>query len=63
MTKESWFDSRRGVEFFSSPKTSELVLGPSQPTNQWVTGTFALGVKQMGRESHRSPPSSARVKN
>jgi hypothetical protein len=51
------------MEFLSSLKTSRLVLGPTQPPIQWVPGTLSPGVKQMGCEAHRSPPSSAKVKN
>jgi hypothetical protein len=30
---------------------------------QWVAGALSPGVKQLGRETDHSPPSSARVKN
>jgi hypothetical protein len=40
-----------------------MVLGPTQPPIQWVTGAPSLGIKLPGREADHSPPSSAEVKN
>jgi hypothetical protein len=42
---------------------SSKVLGPSQPPLQWVPGNVYLGVKWLGREADRSPPTSAEVIN
>jgi hypothetical protein len=48
MTKESWFDSWQGQEFFKFffPRACRKVLAPTQSAVQWVMGIFALGVKQ-----------------
>jgi hypothetical protein len=51
----------RGKRFFST--ASRPTLGPTQPPVQWVPGALSLGVKQSGRETDHSPPSSAKVKN
>jgi len=45
-----------GFSLFTT--VSRLVLGPTQPPNQWV-----LDVKWMGHEADHSPPSNAKVKN
>jgi hypothetical protein len=37
-------------------------LGPTQPPLPWVQWAVSPGVKQLGRESNHSPPSSAEVK-
>jgi hypothetical protein len=39
-----------------------MALGLTQPPIQWVSGTFSLGVKWLGREADHSPPSNAKVK-
>jgi hypothetical protein len=44
-------------------KRSRLALGPTQPSIQWVPGSFASGVRRTGREFDHSPPSGAEVKN
>jgi hypothetical protein len=38
------------------------VLGPRQPSFQWVTGSLSTGVKRPGCEANHSPPTSAEVK-
>jgi hypothetical protein len=38
------------------------VLESTQPPIQWVPGVLSLGVKRPGRESDKSPPTSAEVK-
>jgi hypothetical protein len=52
----------RGKIFLYSTQ-SIPALGPNQPPIQWVSGALSPGVKRMGREGDRSPPSSAEVKN
>jgi hypothetical protein len=55
----------------SSPGRAKIFLlhvvqtdsGPSQSPIQWVLGFISQGVKQPGRETDRSPPTSAEVKN
>jgi hypothetical protein len=36
--------------------------GAHQPPIQWVPGALSLGIKRLGREADRSPPSSSEVK-
>jgi hypothetical protein len=36
--------------------------GPTKPPTQWLPGALPLGLKQPGRETDHSPPSSAEVK-
>jgi hypothetical protein len=38
-------------------------LGPIQTLIHWVAGALSLGVKRLGSEADRSPPSSAEIKN
>jgi hypothetical protein len=49
-----------GIFLFTT--ASRLVLGPTQPPVQWVTGALSLGIKWPVREADHSPPSSAEVK-
>jgi hypothetical protein len=56
------FDSRRGLGIFLFSTASRPALGSTQPPIQWVPGALSLGVKRLGREADRSPPSSADVK-
>jgi len=48
---------------YSSLPLSIRDLVPTQPPFQWLLGALSLGVKRPGRESDRSPPFSADVKN
>jgi hypothetical protein len=58
------FDSRRGMGIFLFTTASRAALVPTQPPIQWVLqGALSLGIKRLGREGDRSPPSSAEVKN
>jgi hypothetical protein len=57
------FDSRRGMGIFHFTTVSRMVLGPTQPSIQWVPGALSLEVKWPRREADHSPPSSAEVKN
>jgi hypothetical protein len=50
------------IENFLISTSSRPVLGPTQPSLQWVPGALFLGVKRPGREPDHSPP-SAEVKN
>jgi hypothetical protein len=54
--------SREGLGIFLLTTASNTVLEPTKPPIQWVSGTFSLGVKRLGREADHSPPSSAEVK-
>jgi len=42
---------------------SRPALGPTQPPIQLVPGALSVAVKRPGRETDRSPPSSAEVMN
>jgi hypothetical protein len=53
----------RGWEIFLLTTASRLVLGPTKPPIQWVSGALSLGVKRPVPEADHSPPSSAEVKN
>jgi hypothetical protein len=56
------FDSLQGLGNVLLTTAFRLVLGPTQPTIQWVPGAPSLGVKRPGREADHSPPSSSEVK-
>jgi hypothetical protein len=56
------FDSQQGLGIFLFTAASRVVLGPTQPPIQGVSGALSLGVKRPGRETDHSPPSSAKVK-
>jgi hypothetical protein len=56
------FESRQEMGIFLLT-ASRSALGPIQPPIQWVPGAFSLGIKRLGREADRSPPSSTKVKN
>jgi hypothetical protein len=65
-TMTGWMDRVRflvGARDFSTP-VSRPALGHIQPPIQWVReGSLSLEVKQPGRETDHSLPSSATVKN
>jgi hypothetical protein len=48
-------------KFLYNPPVKQY-LEPTQPPIRWALGALPLGVKQLGRESDYSPPSSAVVK-
>jgi hypothetical protein len=50
-------------EIFLFYTASRPALGPTQSPIQWVQEALSPGVKQLGREADRWPPSSAEVKN
>jgi hypothetical protein len=56
------FDSWRGLGIFLFTTVSWMALGPTQLPLQWVPGALSLGVKCLGHEAVRSPPSSVEVK-
>jgi hypothetical protein len=67
----NWLQAGRPRGLSSSPgrvknylfsALSRPVLGPTQPSIQWVLGALFPGVKRQGREADRSPPTSAEVK-
>jgi hypothetical protein len=39
------------------------VLGPTEPSTEWVPGPQSLRINRPGRDADHSPPSSAEVKN
>jgi hypothetical protein len=53
----------KGQEIFLYFSVSRLPLGPAQLPAQRVPGALSLGIKQSGRKTDHSPPSSADVKN
>jgi hypothetical protein len=55
ITKDLWFESQQGQEFFSSKKCTKLALGPTQPPIEWVLRALSLGVRQLGHEADHSP--------
>jgi hypothetical protein len=62
-TERSGLDSRQGKRIFPLPSVSRLALGPTQPTVQWVPGSFPQGKVQPGRDADHAPPSSVKAKN
>jgi hypothetical protein len=52
----------RNKRFSSSPQLPDR-LRPTQPPIQWVLEALSPGVKQPGRETDHSSPSSANIKN
>jgi hypothetical protein len=56
-------DPGRGWEFFSSPPCPDRLWDPTQTPIHWIRGAVSLGIKQPGRKSDHSPPSSVKVKN
>jgi hypothetical protein len=50
------------VNNFLISTTSTPALGPTQPPIQWVPGALSPGIKQLGRDTDHSPPTSAEVK-
>jgi hypothetical protein len=49
------FNSRQRQEFFFFSKMARVVLGPIQPSLQWVPEALPLGVKWPKREGNYSP--------
>jgi hypothetical protein len=56
------FDSRQKQEIVLFSTVSTPALGPTQPLIQRIPRALSPGVKQLGRDSDHSPPSSAEVK-
>jgi hypothetical protein len=56
------FDSRRGLGIFLFTTASRTALGHTQPPIQWAPGSLSLEIKQPGRETDHTHPSSADVK-
>jgi hypothetical protein len=50
------------VKNIVSSTSSRPVLGPSQLSRQWASGSLSPGIKLPGREADHSPPTSAEVK-
>jgi hypothetical protein len=53
---------RDNFTFFTFTTASRQALGPTQTPIQCIPVTPSHGVKRLGRETHHSPPSSAKVK-
>jgi hypothetical protein len=54
--------SGRGKDF-SLLHSVQIGYGPTQPLIQMVLGALPSGIKRLGREIDRSPPSTVEVKN
>jgi hypothetical protein len=54
---------RGNDSFFLFVTASRAILGPTQPSIQWVPGVLAPRVKRPGPNAHHSPLSSAEVKS
>jgi hypothetical protein len=63
MTEVVGFSFQQGKESFSPSTVSRTVLGPIQPTIQWVPGDLTRRVKWPWHEGGHSPPSSLKFKN
>jgi hypothetical protein len=57
------FNSRQRLGIFLFVTVFKPALRLTQPPIQWEPGPFSPGVKWLGRETDRSPSSSAKVKN
>jgi hypothetical protein len=57
------FDSLRGLGIFLFTTASRMALRPTQLPIQREIGVISLGVKEPGRETDHSSPSSAEIKN
>jgi hypothetical protein len=55
-------ESRQSLGIYLFTTASRPALDRTYPPIQWVPAAFLLWVKQPGRESDHSPPSSAEVK-
>jgi hypothetical protein len=53
------FESRQGLVMFLLTTASIPALGTTQSNIQWVPGALSLELKQPGRETNHSPPSTA----
>jgi len=53
----------RGKRFFLFPETSRSILGPTQPSIEWMLWAFSSGVKRPGCEANHSPSPCSKVKN
>jgi hypothetical protein len=53
----------RGKNFCSSPKPTNDLRGPMQPSIQWVMGFLSLGIKRLEREAAYSPASHTNITN
>jgi len=54
---------RGNYGFFLFATVFGLVLGLTQPPNQWVSGTPSPGIKWPEREAEHSTPFNVEVKN
>jgi hypothetical protein len=57
------FEYRQELGIFPFTTVSRPALGPTQPPIQRLPGDLSLRIKQPGRETEHSPPSSAVIKN
>jgi hypothetical protein len=57
------FESREGLEIFSSPPCPDRLWGPPSLLTNGYQGAFSLEVKRPGSEADHPPSSSAEVKN
>ena len=52
-----------GQEISHISKIFTLLLGPTQPTNQWTLTALSPGIKRSDRKADHRPSSNAEVKN
>jgi hypothetical protein len=57
-----WVRFPTGLGIFLFTTVSRTILGPTQPTVEWVPGALSLEIKRLGREADYSPSSSVEVK-
>jgi hypothetical protein len=57
------FESRQGLGIFLFTTASRPAVVSTQPPIQRLSGALSVGVKRLGRDTDRSPPSNAEVKN
>jgi hypothetical protein len=62
-SEESGFDTWQGQEVLISLRRFILFWCPSSLLSSRNRGILSVGIKQMGRETNKSPPSNVKLKN